>query len=86
MIVLSFGIDLFIGSKLFVGGLKRATTREAIKAHFSQFGEVLECNLVKDPISQVSRGFGFITFTHPKAVDRVMKQDHFLDEKLVHYA
>jgi RNA-binding protein Musashi len=66
-----------------VGNLKRETTRETIRDYFAQFGPVLQCTLLKDPISYVSRGFGFVTFTHPKTLDRVLKQHHFLDDKLV---
>jgi RNA recognition motif-containing protein len=38
---------------------------------------------MKDSFSGKSRGFGFVLFNHPKILDRVLKQDHVIDGKMV---
>jgi heterogeneous nuclear ribonucleoprotein A1/A3 len=48
--------------KIFVGGLSPETSEEALKDHFSKFGEVAEVQVMQDHMSGRSRGFGFVTF------------------------
>ncbi|KAJ3369447.1 hypothetical protein HDU91_007237 [Kappamyces sp. JEL0680] len=69
--------------KMFVGGLKWETTSETVRAYFEKFGSIEECTVMKDVITGRSRGFGFVTFSHPKTLDRVLKQDHTIDGKIV---
>ena len=40
---------------------------------FSSFGDLAEVMVMKDPATRRSRGFGFITFSDPTAVEKVMK-------------
>src|SRR6266487_3263814 len=56
---------------------------ESLKDYFSQFGEVLECTVMRDGASGRSRGFGFLTFKDPKTVNIVMVKEHYLDGKIV---
>jgi len=70
--------------KLFVGGLSWQTTPEKLREYFGQFGNVTDVLVMKDPITQRSRGFGFITFSNPDAVDRVLAvPSHTLDGKKI---
>ena len=70
--------------KMFVGGLNWETTDESLKSYFSQFGEVLECNVMRDNVTGRSRGFGFLSFAEARTVNRVMeKREHFLDGKII---
>lgn len=39
--------------------------------------------VMKDPMTNKSRGFGFLTFLDPRNVDAVLKEDHHLDGKMV---
>jgi len=55
--------------KLFIGGLNYKTTEEALKAHFEQWGEIVDCVVMKDPNTRRSRGFGFITYKNSHMVD-----------------
>lgn len=48
--------------KLFIGGLHYVTDEESLKKYFSQWGEVIDCIVMRDPNSKKSRGFGFITY------------------------
>lgn len=56
---------------------------ESMQKYFEQFGEVAACTIMKDPHSGRSRGFGFLTFADPVAVNTVMVKEHFLDGKIV---
>eukprot|EP00096_Caligus_rogercresseyi_P002290 TRINITY_DN14380_c0_g1_i1.p1 TRINITY_DN14380_c0_g1~~TRINITY_DN14380_c0_g1_i1.p1 ORF type:complete len:440 (+),score=130.53 TRINITY_DN14380_c0_g1_i1:79-1398(+) len=70
--------------KLFVGGLSWQTTPDKLREYFGQFGSVTDVLVMKDPVTQRSRGFGFITFSSPDAVDRVLAVvTHTLDGKKI---
>lgn len=56
---------------------------ESLKDYFSQFGEVIDCQVMRDGATGRSRGFGFLTFKDPKTVNIVMVKEHTLDGKLV---
>ena len=60
--------------KMFIGGLSWQTTPENVREYFSQFGDVAEVMVMKDPATRRSRGFGFITFTQASSVGKV---NHF---------
>uniref|UniRef100_A0ACB8FYC1 Chromatin assembly complex, subunit 3 n=1 Tax=Sphaerodactylus townsendi TaxID=933632 RepID=A0ACB8FYC1_9SAUR len=69
-------------SKMFIGGLSWQTTQEGLREYFSQFGEVKECLVMRDPLTKRSRGFGFVTFMDQAGVDKVLAQSrHELDSK-----
>lgn len=71
-------------AKLFVGGLSWQTSTEKLRQYFSMFGTVTDVLIMKDPITQRSRGFGFITFTDAEAVEKVLKVPiHTLDGKKI---
>jgi len=59
------------------------TTPESLRDYFSQFGEVIECTVMRDGATGRSRGFGFLTFKDPKTVNIVMVKEHYLDGKIV---
>jgi len=58
--------------KLFVGGLNKATTdEEQLKQYFEQYGEIIDCNIMRDQEKR-SRGFGFILFEDAGSVDKII--------------
>ena len=70
--------------KMFIGGLSWQTTPESIRLYFSNYGELAEVMVMKDPATRRSRGFGFVTFSDPSAVDKVLAIPvHTLDGKVV---
>ncbi|XP_069965456.1 uncharacterized protein msi isoform X2 [Bactrocera oleae] len=70
--------------KLFVGGLSWQTSSEKLKEYFGVFGTVTDVLIMKDPVTQRSRGFGFITFQEPCSVDKVLQVPiHTLDGKKI---
>jgi heterogeneous nuclear ribonucleoprotein A1/A3 len=66
--------------KLFVGGLNYSTTDEGMKEYFEQYGEVVDCVVMKFRDTKRSRGFGFVTYTGPEMVDAVQEgRPHTID-------
>ncbi|KAH8910991.1 RNA-binding domain-containing protein [Coniochaeta sp. PMI_546] len=68
---------------MFIGGLNWETTDQSLRDYFSQFGEVIECTVMRDGATGRSRGFGFLTFKDPKTVNTVMVKEHYLDGKII---
>uniref|UniRef100_A0A286XIB8 DAZ-associated protein 1 n=1 Tax=Cavia porcellus TaxID=10141 RepID=A0A286XIB8_CAVPO len=68
------------GTGLFVGGLDWSTTQETLRSYFSQYGEVVDCVIMKDKTTNQSRGFGFVKFKDPNCVGTVLaSRPHTLD-------
>lgn len=60
--------------KLFVGGLSYNTDVEEIRELFTQAGEVLSANIIKDKFTNQSRGFGFVEMaTEEQAADAIKR-------------
>ncbi|UYV78170.1 HNRNPA2B1 [Cordylochernes scorpioides] len=67
-------------NKLFIGGLHYQTTEDSLKAHFSKWGEITDCVVMRDPATKKSRGFGFITYKERSMVDEAQKaRPHKID-------
>lgn len=70
--------------KLFIGGLDYKTTEETLKAHFAQWGDIVDCVVMRDPQTKRSRGFGFITYSKANMVDAAQKaRPHKVDGREV---
>ncbi|XP_064087807.1 RNA-binding protein Musashi homolog Rbp6-like isoform X2 [Macrobrachium nipponense] len=70
--------------KMFIGGLSWQTTAEGLREYFSKFGDINEVMVMKDPTTRRSRGFGFVTFSDPSSVDKVLAlATHELDGKKI---
>lgn len=71
--------------KIFVGGLSHETNDEHLKSYFEKFGEVENAELKVDPISQRSRGFGFVTFKDAATIKAVLEhtEGHTLQGKQI---
>jgi len=70
--------------KLYIGGLTSSTTNDIIKEHFSKWGTLTDCVVMKDSQSKKSRGFGFVSYQSPTMVDEAMvHRPHVIDGKEV---
>ncbi|EMG49134.1 Likely RNA binding protein [Candida maltosa Xu316] len=56
--------------KIFIGGIDPMVNEQEFDEFFSQFGKIIDCQLMIDKDTGRSRGFGFITYDSPAAVDR----------------
>ncbi|CAH9069086.1 unnamed protein product [Cuscuta europaea] len=61
------------GNNLYVTGLSTRVTTSDLEKFFSSEGKVIECNLVTDPRTKESRGFGFVTMETIEDADRCVK-------------
>ncbi|EWC47859.1 hypothetical protein DRE_02741 [Drechslerella stenobrocha 248] len=50
------------GTNLFVTGIHPRLSEEDITRLFGKYGEVIKCNIMVDPHTKESRGFGFVNF------------------------
>lgn len=69
--------------KIFVGGLPRDTTDATFVRHFGQYGEIVDSVIMKDRHTSQPRGFGFITYSDPAVVDKVIEDNHVINGKQV---
>lgn len=62
--------------KIFVGGLPSQVGEAEFSNYFSQFGEVVDAQVMIDHQTGNSRGFGFISFANQAAVEVVVGPGH----------
>lgn len=61
-------------NSVYVGGLSYDSTEETVKKAFIEFGDVVSVKIVYDRESGESRGFGFVTFTNPRAATHAIRE------------
>lgn len=64
--------------KIFVGGLPAEIKPKGFKEFFSQFGNVLDAQLMINKNTGMCRGFGFITYDSPLAIEPLVAKQ-FID-------
>ncbi|PIA36280.1 hypothetical protein AQUCO_03400288v1 [Aquilegia coerulea] len=69
--------------KLFIGGLSWETTEEKLSEYFGSYGEVLQTVIVRDATTGRPRGFGFVAYSDPSILDRVLQDKHSIDGRTV---
>lgn len=70
--------------KMFIGGLSPVTSEESLRSFFSQWGEVTDAVVMRDPATKRSRGFGFISYSDCTEVDKAQAaRPHIIDGKTV---
>merc|ERR1719215_502263 len=74
-----------VTDKVFLGGLSPTTTDEMLSNYFGRYGTLVDVVVMKDKISQKSRGFGFVRYDSPDPVEQVMAdyEAHELDGKWI---
>ena len=75
-------VDDIDSRKIIVRLLEESTTRDTIQSYFSSFGPIADVDLKVDETGK-SRGFCFITFQDGSVIDKLVEEQHFLDEKEV---
>ncbi len=58
--------------KLYVGNLAKSTTSEELNTLFTQAGAVTAVDIIKDRVTGLSKGFGFITMTSQADADKAI--------------
>eukprot|EP00250_Pteridium_aquilinum_P004373 c14587_g1_i1 orf=324-1367(-) len=59
-------------SSIYVGGLSFDTTEDALRDKFEEFGSIAGVKIIIDKDSGNSRGYGFVTFTNPRAATKAI--------------
>ena len=57
------------GSNLFVTGIHPRLTEQEVSRLFEKYGEVEKCQIMRDPHTKESRGFGFVKMMTPEQAD-----------------
>lgn len=70
---LFFGKGVFMGKKLYVGGLPFETTEDQLSQIFTAAGQVVSAKLIVDKFSGQSRGFGFVEMSTDAESDNAIK-------------
>jgi len=71
-------------NRLFIGGVSRSSTEDALKAYFDPFGATTNVKIVKNPETQESKGFAFISFEDASVIDEIQaKRPHNIDGREV---
>ena len=63
--------------KVFVGGISITTSDETFKDYFESYGKVVDSVIIRDQMSNRSKGFGFVTFDKPERVDELLEKRPF---------
>ncbi|CAL0316734.1 unnamed protein product [Lupinus luteus] len=69
--------------KLFIGGISWETNEDKLKEHFTNYGDVLNTSVMRDKNTGKPRGFGFVVFSDPSILDRVLQDKHVIDGRTV---
>lgn len=71
-------------SKIFIGGLTWNTTKDMLHSEFSKYGEIVDSIVMKNPETDKSRGFGFVTYKENSSADEAVNSgSHKIDGKIV---
>ncbi|KAG8097785.1 hypothetical protein GUJ93_ZPchr0013g36324 [Zizania palustris] len=62
--------------RIFVGGLSFHTDERKLADAFRRFGKVVDAQIMLERHTQRHRGFGFVTFSDPQAVESAIKDMH----------
>ena len=60
-------------NKLYVKNLSYSVTEIELKEYFSQFGEIVFCKVLRDHVTNRSRGCGFIGFKTREMADKAIE-------------
>ncbi|KAI1704213.1 RNA recognition motif domain-containing protein [Ditylenchus destructor] len=67
--------------RIFVGGLPKETSGDTLHEHFSKYGDICACSIVRNE-DNLSRGFGYVTYKCQASIDRVLNsQPHHIENK-----
>ncbi|CAN1131517.1 Heterogeneous nuclear ribonucleoprotein 1 [Linum perenne] len=69
--------------KLFVGGVSWETTEDTLRDYFASYGDVSQVVIMRDKTTGRPRGFGFVVFSDPAVLDRVLHESHTIDGRTV---
>lgn len=69
--------------KVFLGGLSWETTEDTLKSYFAKYGVVDDVVVMRDRMTRVPRGFGFITFKEEASAAAACAETHSIDGRTI---
>ncbi len=69
--------QLSANKKIFVGGLDPAIDASELRKYFEKFGGVQDAIVIRNVSTNVSRGFGFVTFDSEEVADKCVKENNY---------
>ncbi|XP_045369775.2 uncharacterized protein LOC105065942 [Camelus bactrianus] len=71
-------------SKMFIGGISRSISKQALFEYLKQFGEILDFIIKIHPDTGITRGFGFVLFKDNATIEKVLQvKEHKVDGKKI---
>ncbi|KAJ4903504.1 RNA-binding (RRM/RBD/RNP motifs) family protein [Raphanus sativus] len=67
--------------KLFIGGISWDTDENLLREYFTNYGEVSQVTVMREKATSRPRGFGFVSFSDPAVIDRVLQTKHHIDNR-----
>jgi cold-inducible RNA-binding protein len=62
-----------MSKKMYVGNMNYSTTEEKLNTLFGEFGEVVSVKIITEPVTNRSRGFGFVEMANDEEADNAIK-------------
>ena len=63
-----------VKDKVFIGGLDYNLSDEDFRKHFESYGPVKDAQIVRDPTTGKSKGFGFVTYYKDTIVKKLITE------------
>jgi cold-inducible RNA-binding protein len=60
--------------KLYIGNLAEDVTEDDLRANFGEIGEIVSLVIIRDKISGMSRGFGFVEMSTEQQAEEAMQK------------
>lgn len=70
-------------NSIFVGGLSYNTTERDLTTYFQAYSPVLKVILLREPITGISKGYGFIRLKNQKVIQEIINGVHFINGRRV---
>lgn len=69
----------FSTNRIFIGNLASELEEFTIYKYCSAYGEISKCQIMKEPKTDRSRGFGFITYAHSSSAEAILNaRPHYI--------
>lgn len=74
-----------IGANIFIGNLDIDVDEKRLYDAFSTFGPIINAKVMRDPVSGVSKGFGFVSYDNFESSDKAVEKMHnqFFSNKII---
>uniref|UniRef100_T1J997 RRM domain-containing protein n=1 Tax=Strigamia maritima TaxID=126957 RepID=T1J997_STRMM len=70
--------------RLYISSINYQSTEGTFTQYFSQWGEIIDCIIIRNPHTKKNCGYGFITFKRSHMIDDVLNaQPHIIDDRQV---